>query len=130
VSLTKQKHTDTRIMNYDNLKPKFIIDKDGDFALGKVIFHKDLDISKTGVMGGGWFEIDAKNKVIYLFDGSFDFGPVTAEQITKALTTNLVQWRHWRRFKGFKVMFSTLPKDAGMDLIKSNSEHLLTLPII
>lgn len=55
---------------------KFII-YNNQIILGRVRFHKDLlpdDYDYALTKGGGQFEIDFDNKILKVFDKSFDFG--------------------------------------------------------
>ena len=54
---------------------KFIITKDGELILGDVIYHRDLlPENQYSCYGGGAWEIDEDNKVLYLNGESQDFG--------------------------------------------------------
>ena len=79
---------------------KFIIMKDWDgvldLRLGYPIYHKDLierkdETNHMKCVGGGFWDLDFKNKQIILWGDSLDFGKPNKEDVKKSLeswTTN------------------------------------------
>ena len=97
---------------------KFIID-DGELILRKCTFHRELAFNyKSGddentlyrtVTGGGWWEWDRENKVIYLYGDSHQFKGCTIEQIQDALPKTIAEdTAHFNwYFAGCELRFST-----------------------
>ena len=81
---------------------KFIIaTKDhyiGEIRLGLVDLHKDLKKSNEAVYGGGKFKVDDKNKILKLYDKSFDFGIPIFDGWEKLKISD--DW------KGFKIIYT------------------------
>lgn len=78
---------------------KFIINN-GNFVLGHVEYHKELAKDHSTTKGGGYWNIDLDNKILYLDDESADFGPAKKEDIVEAFKTGLFS----PSLAGFKVM--------------------------
>lgn len=54
---------------------KFIISNQGELILGDVVYHRDLlPSNQYSCHGGGFWEVDNNNKILYLSGSSSDFG--------------------------------------------------------
>ncbi len=60
--------------------PKFIIEDDN-IILSKCTFHNQLVKDKSKVKGGGWWWLDNKDKIFYLFGSSHEFGVFKREDV-------------------------------------------------
>lgn len=63
-------------MILDLEKPKFIV-QDGMLRMGRVVNHSDLMNENGGeVVGGGWWEFDREENILYLYSESIEFGQI------------------------------------------------------
>ncbi len=80
---------------------KFILNN-GFIKLGNVQYHKDLAKDHATTKGGGMWDLDEENNILYLWGASSDYGPADPEDIKYHITTGLMS----ARFTGHKVMYS------------------------
>ena len=88
-----------------DLYPKWIIE-DGKVRIGKATFHKELCTKKENVIGGGWYYIDLKDRILWLYDKSIDFGTVTFKQLLEAKKAGPTRRRMKQIFEDFEWRFS------------------------
>lgn len=70
--------------------PKWIIN-DNDLVMGIVEFHKDLlKDHKDKTIGGGLWHMDRRNKKLYLYGKSHDYGQCKVEDIYNMLEEGLI----------------------------------------
>jgi len=65
------------------LYPKFIINNN-EIIVGFVEFHIDLARNHELTIGGGWWYLDRKNNILYLYGDSQEFGKVTIDDVISA----------------------------------------------
>lgn len=96
---------------------KFVV-ADGHFKMASAIdFHRELVTDHKTCRGGGRWEIDKENKVLYLWGKSEDFGAISRDEITRYLSEAFLP-----RISGYAVRFSevisdTLPDDSEFTMI-------------
>lgn len=96
---------------------KFIINN-GNFILGDVEYHRRLAEDHSTTKGGGWFHIDEKNKILYLYSESMDFGKASEANIIDAFENGL----YAPSLEGFKVLHST---SDDLSLAMKNNEVII-----
>ena len=90
-----------------DLHQKFIVTSEG-FKMGRVTFHKELNMYDATVIGGGsWYWDKEKNK-LHLYSESHDFGSVSATDIQNNMDDIKVIY-----FKDSEVIFE---RDSWNDL--------------
>ena len=60
-----------------------------DLVMGQVDYHKELCKDHSRIRGGGWWYVDEKQKIVYLYNESIDFGQARREAVIDALTNGL-----------------------------------------
>jgi hypothetical protein len=65
---------------------KFIINN-GNLVMGHVDFHKELVKDHSTTKGGGWWEYDKEENIMYLYSRSIDFGQAKREDVIQAIQT-------------------------------------------
>ncbi len=84
------------------MENKFIVIDGEQLVVGKVNYHRDLVAHNAIVKGGGLFHIERGNTDrCFLFGQSTVYGQCTKEDIEKALSTTL------HDFKNMEIYFST-----------------------
>lgn len=87
---------------------KFIVTIDR-FVMGNVDYHKDLvsrgsgDASKP-VLGGGRWETDNDNNILYLWGSSVDYGWASPEQVKRAIESEETYISH--SMEGWQIKYS------------------------
>lgn len=84
---------------------KFLIVNNNFLFSSSIKYHYELlpaTATRQDVFGGGWWYMDRKNKKMYLYDKSEDFGYATRENILKALERTLLP----QYLDGFKFYIS------------------------
>jgi len=103
------------------MHPKFII-QEGNFRMGRCDLHRELSNREMNTpIGGGWWHLNRDEKVLYLFDQSYDFGRVSPESITSSLKDDPIMKA---RFGGHSVRFSEMDRFDGIDEIIKNSKEI------
>lgn len=96
---------------------KFIVNN-GELKTGIVENHSDLVIGfdDTKVTGGGWWHLDKRKSVIYLYSSSELYGQASLEDVRKAVESGYLTGFQ----KTFKYVYSTHESlsDALEDCVK------------
>lgn len=82
---------------------KFII-CDAGIVMGNVGYHFELARGQYNVVGGGRWEFDEANKILFLYSSSIDYGHVSKEEVEKAIKESKIS----DRYKNCRVLFSHL----------------------
>jgi len=82
--------------------------------LGMVEFHKDLLSCNETCLGGGFFDIDRDNNVLYLYDKSYDFGYPQFENL-KYISED---------FQDYKIMYYSLFREDAVPVEKLTNETI------
>lgn len=69
---------------------KFIV-YNGNIVIGHVDFHAELGRDKSLIKGGGWWNHDKENDIMYLYSKSMDFGQVKREELVNAIQNGLMR---------------------------------------
>ena len=99
---------------------KFIIENNI-FKAGMVNYHYELADDVEKPIGGGIYFSDDKNKILYLFDNSQQYGCVTIEQIMEADFSG-----YEYDFENYKIYFS---KEDSISKAKENNIYIKTITI-
>lgn len=98
-----------------NIKQKFVITSD-EFRMGRSVFHKDLirGGGEDAIGGGSWYW-DKERDTLYLYGESYDFGPVTKEDIEKNMSD--IKRRY---FKNSNVIFESNSYKTLLEILSEN----------
>ena len=100
-------------------QPKWIIN-DNNLVMGIVGFHKDLlSDHKNKTIGGGLWYMDRRNKKLYLYSKSQDFGQCVSGDIYKMLDEGLIN----PSLNGYSLYFSTCDSIADA-ILKDHNEFI------
>jgi hypothetical protein len=107
-----------------DLKQKFVITREIEFIMGRVVFHKHL--SENAMCGGYWF-FDKEKDITYLYSTSYDFGGCSAEMIEKLKPEISEKFRGAEvKFEAdenielYDILFRDMSEERAMELISNN----------
>lgn len=101
---------------------KFVINQKQLFFSANVKYHMEICKDNKETIGGGWWHWDKRERKVYLYGESSDFGDVTKEQIIEAWDNSFIH-PDW---EGCQIIYS--PYLTIHDVIK-NLDKQEVLPI-